>query len=165
MTGQRITTARLVLEPLAVAHAEEMAAVLDDPALHTFTGGEPASPGALRERYARLVAGPPPERDEAWLNWVLRRRDDQRLVGTVQATVTSAGTRAAIAWVVGTPWQGRGYATEAALGMASWLRAGGVNDVVATIHPEHAASAAVARRLGLEPTAERVDGEVLWRAP
>ena len=34
---------RLDLEPLGVGHAAEMARVLGDPALHDFTGGEPAT--------------------------------------------------------------------------------------------------------------------------
>jgi hypothetical protein len=33
----------------------------------------------------------------------------------------------------------------------------------AEIHPEHEASAAVARSIGLAPTTEVVDGEVVWR--
>ena len=35
--------------------------------------------------------------------------------------------------------------------------------IVAAIHPDHAASAAVARRAGMTPTAERADGEIIWR--
>jgi hypothetical protein len=34
---------RLDLEPLAVAHAAELAPLLDDPSLHEFTGGAPLS--------------------------------------------------------------------------------------------------------------------------
>ncbi|RII97089.1 GNAT family N-acetyltransferase, partial [Clavibacter michiganensis subsp. insidiosus] len=48
--------------------------------------------------------------------------------------------------------------------MVEWLREGGVGIVRAHIHPDHAASAAVARRLGLAPTDERVDGEVRWES-
>ena len=45
-----------------------------------------------------------------------------------------------------------------------WLLASGTADaVVAHIHPDHAASVAVARAAGLAPTAERHDGEVVWR--
>ncbi|WP_223165332.1 GNAT family N-acetyltransferase [Lentzea indica] len=36
-----ISTDRLDLLPLRVEHAQEMSAVLADPALHTFTGGTP----------------------------------------------------------------------------------------------------------------------------
>jgi RimJ/RimL family protein N-acetyltransferase len=160
MDAETIRTARLTLEPLAVRHAAEMAEVLGDPALHTFIGGSPETPERLRDRYARLVAGPPPGRDESWLNWVIRLDGPDRLVGYVQATVTR--DHAAVAWVVGTRWQGRGIAGEAAVALVDWLRARGTA-VVATIHPDHAASSAVARGAGLVPTGGRVDGEIVWR--
>ncbi len=49
-----------------------------------------------------------------WLNWVVRRLDDGRAVGTVQATVAKEGIDlvAEVAWV--TDYQGRGYARKAA---------------------------------------------------
>ncbi|RIJ55314.1 GNAT family N-acetyltransferase, partial [Clavibacter phaseoli] len=53
-------------------------------------------------------------------------------------------------------------AAECAAAMVAWLREDGVGVVRAAIHPDHAASEAVARRLGLAPTDERVDGEVRW---
>ncbi|MGV9772100.1 GNAT family N-acetyltransferase [Streptosporangium sp. NPDC003464] len=157
-----IRTPRLTLEPLAVEHAAQMAEALADPALHTFIGGSPATAGELRDRYARMVAGPPPGGDDAWLNWVIRLDGEEGPVGYVQATLTAG--RAYVAWVVGTPWQGRGVAGEAALALLAWLRERGVQTVVATIHPDHAASSAVARRIGLVPTDARVDGEVVWRS-
>ena len=38
-------------------------------------------------------------------------------------------------------------------------------EVVAHIHPDHAASARVATRAGLLPTPDQVDGEQVWRLP
>jgi hypothetical protein len=208
MDAELIRTPRLTLIPLAVEHAAEMAEALDDPALHTFIGGSPATPAELRSRYTRMVSGPPPGRDEVWLNWVIRLHPSQDLnrsespgalqspngseksdrpespsamqspngseksdrpespggadplTGYVQATVTPA--QASVAWVVGTPWQGRGIAGEAALALVTWLRNRGVSTIVATVHPDHAVSSAVARRAGLIPTDARVDGEVVW---
>ncbi|MEV7009455.1 GNAT family N-acetyltransferase [Streptosporangium sp. NPDC051022] len=160
MRIEAITTPRLTLEPLAVEHAAEMAEALGDPALHEFVGGSPATAEELRARYARMIAGPPPGGDDAWLNWVVRL---ERAAGHLQATVTSG--RATLAWVVGTPWQGRGIATEAARAAVAWLGERGVTAFAAMIHPGHTASSAVARHLGLVPTAERVDGEVVWRSP
>ncbi|MFI9269698.1 GNAT family N-acetyltransferase [Kitasatospora sp. NPDC052896] len=161
----RITTARrLDLLPLAVEHAAEMAAVLGDPGLHTFIGGAPATPDALRSRYERLVAGSP-DPGTVWWNWVIRLREEDRLVGTVQATVGSSarGTVAELAWVVGTPWQGRGIATEAAGALVSWLARRQVSAVIAHIHPDHLASAAVATAAGLSATDQWQDDERLWR--
>ncbi|ALU95425.1 MULTISPECIES: GNAT family N-acetyltransferase [Streptomyces] len=161
-TPPRFTTARLDALPLEPAYAEEMAVVLADPALYGFTGGEPPAPDALRARYERQCAGSP-DPGERWWNWVLRVREGGSLAGYVQATVR--GPRAEIAWVVGTPWQGRGYASEAAQGLAAHLvSAGAVRELVAHIHPDHAASAAVAVAAGLGPTGEWEDGERRWAA-
>ncbi|MFE1881392.1 GNAT family N-acetyltransferase [Streptomyces diastatochromogenes] len=159
-----ISTRRLDLLPLHVEHAEEMAVVLSDPALHTFIGGTPDTPQALRSRFQRMSAGSP-DPAVSWLNWVIRLRDESCLTGTVQATVSPSGDGpiAEVAWVVGTPWQGRGIATEAARGLVDWLSRQPVQTVIAHIHPEHRASAAVATAAGLTPTDEWHEGEMLWR--
>ncbi|WP_312888484.1 GNAT family N-acetyltransferase [Nonomuraea rhodomycinica] len=159
-----IATDRFDLLPLTVGHAAEMAVVLADPALHTFIGGEPLDEDALRARYARLAAGSP-DPAVSWLNWVIRVRDEDRLAGTVQATVRHEGPVAEVAWVVGTAWQGRGIATEAARGLVAWLLEAGARTVVAHIHPGHAASAAVAAAAGLSPTDVWQDGEIRWTTP
>ncbi|OKJ78513.1 GNAT family N-acetyltransferase [Streptomyces sp. CB02460] len=156
-TPEPFATPRLHALPLRVEYAAEMAAVLSDPALHTFTGGLPETPESLRARYTRQTAGSP-DSAELWWNWVLRSGD--ALVGYVQATVR--GDRAEIAWVVGVPWQGRGYAGEAARGLVAYLRESGVRTVIAHIHPEHTASAAVAAGAGLTRTGEWEDGEERW---
>jgi len=160
----RLSTARLTLEPLSVAHAAEISIALADPALYDFIGGEPPTTEALEARYARLESHSSPDGAEAWLNWALRARDDATLAGYVQATVSDAsvGPEADLAWVVATERQGEGIATEASDAVVTWLRERGVVRFRASIHPEHAASAAVARRLGLRPTAEEIDGEVVW---
>ncbi|MFE5737294.1 GNAT family N-acetyltransferase [Streptomyces celluloflavus] len=162
--AEAISTGRLDLLPLLVEHAEEMATVLSDPALHTFIGGTPDTPQALRSRYQRITAGSP-DPAVSWLNWVIQLRDEDCLTGTVQATISPSGHGpvAEIAWVVGTPWQGRGIATEAAQALATWLGRQPVHTVIAHIHPGHHASAAVATAAGLTPTEDRYDGEIRWR--
>ncbi|MFK0294071.1 GNAT family N-acetyltransferase [Streptomyces sp. NPDC090442] len=163
LDAQAISTRRLDLLPLRVGHAEEMATVLSDPALHTFVGGMPDTPHTLRSRYQRITAGSP-DPAVSWLNWVIRLRAESCLTGTVQATVgpSGPGAVAEIAWVVGSPWQGRGIATEAAQGLVGWLDRQPVHTVIAHIHPEHRASAAVATVAGLTPTDEWREGEIRW---
>ncbi|MER7763720.1 GNAT family N-acetyltransferase [Streptomyces sp. NPDC097619] len=163
-----IRTGRLSLVPLRVGHAAEMAGVLADPALHAFTGGAPESPEELRARYARWEAGSP-DPAVSWWNWVVRLEEEGCLTGTVQATVTVAGgpdggPAAEVAWVVGTAWQGRGIASEAARALVDWLRENGIGAVAAHVRPDHAASGAVAAAAGLVPTGDRQDGEVVWRS-
>ena len=93
---------------------------------------------------------------------MVRRREDGRAVGTVQATVTDAGRRAEVAWVIGLPWQGRGLASRAARVMVDWLEHRGALRITAHVHPEHAASQRVARAVGLTPSDDFVDGERRW---
>jgi RimJ/RimL family protein N-acetyltransferase len=128
-------------------------------------GGQPSTLAELRERYGHLVSGPE-DGDEIWLNWTVRSRAYNGAVGSVQATVvtTPEGRQAAyVAWTIGVEWQRRGFATEAACALIGWLQDHGAQDIIAHIHPEHHASAAVASRAGLHPTDEEVDGEVVWR--
>ncbi len=159
-----VDTPRLRLEPLSAAHTAELHPVLADPALYAFTGGSPPSLPELRARHARQLAGASPDGSQGWLNWVLRLRDGGAVAGFVQATVTRDGDALAadLAWLVGTAVQGRGLAAEAAVAVVAALRGRGVARFGAWVHPGHAASQAVARRCGLAPTGEVVDGEVRW---
>jgi RimJ/RimL family protein N-acetyltransferase len=150
----------VVLAPLTAADAGELAPLLDDPELHRFIGGEPLTRPALAERYMRLEGGAPEGSRESWLNWVIRRREDLQAVGTAQATVR--GDTASVAWVVGSEWQGRGYASAAARGLVAWLRGELGLTVVANIHPDHEASERVAQGAGLRLTERRVEGERVW---
>jgi RimJ/RimL family protein N-acetyltransferase len=159
-----LETPRLRLEPMTVAHADDLHPVLADPALYRFTGGEPPTPDEQRARSARQAVGASPDGTQGWLIWVLRLRDTGAVAGFVQATLTRDGDvlTADLAWVVGPAGQGRGLATEAAVAVVARLRAQGVVRFGAWMPPDHAASAAVARRCGLTPTAEVADGEVRW---
>ncbi len=162
----RIRTGRLDLLPARPAHAEEMAGALADPALYGFIGGAPPAPAALRGRYERITAGSPAPA-VSWCTWVIWLQEAGCLTGYVEATITGPADPggpavAEIAWVVGTPWQGRGIATEAARALVGWLRRQPVRTVIAHIHPGHHASAAVAAASGLAPTTVWQDGEVRW---
>jgi enoyl-CoA hydratase/carnithine racemase/RimJ/RimL family protein N-acetyltransferase len=162
----RLESDRLILEPLRVEHADELAPALDDPALHEFIGGRPATGEELRERFTRQVRGRSPDGREVWLNWVLRLRDTGHAVGTAQATVRfdDAGATADLAWVIAAEHQGQGLAKEAAGAVAAWLRAQGIDRLGARIHPGHRASMAVAQSIGLAPTPTTVDGEIQWQS-
>lgn len=150
----------LRLDPLRVDDAAEMAVVLADPALYTVIGGHPPTEAELTEQYRRQVGGRSADGTEEWLNWVVRV--DGRPVGYVQASV-HLDRHASIAWVVGTPWQRRGYATAAARAMLAELAGRGVTEVEACIAPGHRPSEAVAEHLGLVPTGQLDDeGEQRW---
>ncbi len=175
MILRELRTPRLRLLPLRAEHATEMAQVLGDRVLHEFIGGEPESEEELRARYERWSAGSPDPR-VAWCNWVVELCAQRRLVGTVQATIAPAPDRlsgyaqgariAEIAWTVGTAWQGRGIAREAACALVAALAQESgehIAAVIAHVHPDHHASAAVAAAAGLVATDVVHDGEIMWR--
>jgi RimJ/RimL family protein N-acetyltransferase len=160
-----IESERITLTPLVPDDADAVFPVLDDERLHAFTGGRPDTIEELRARLVAWATERSPDEREAWLNWLVRSVEDQRVLGTAQATVERdrAELRAAIAWTIGSAEQGRGVGTEAARAIVGWLIEDGVTTVEAYVHPEHAASAGVARNAGLVATDETVDGEVVWR--
>lgn len=155
-----------MLEPLRVKHAEELAPVLDDVALHGFTGGEPAGVEELQLRFQRQVRGQSPDGRERWLNWAVRQRATGGLLGMVQATLKTGEPEAVaeLAWLIGTPHQTQGYAKEAVGLTAKWLLEQRVHCLRAHIHPRHEASMALARSIGLMPTQTVVNGEHRWQS-
>jgi RimJ/RimL family protein N-acetyltransferase len=155
-----LRTTRLVLHPLTVGDAAEMVHVLADHALYDFTGGRPPSLEALEQTYERQIAGSP-RSGEVWHNWVIRLRESELAIGFVQATARS--DRADVAWLVGTKWQSRGFATEAAAEMCRWLREGGIDLFTAHVRRGHVASEHVAAAIGFHATDETdEDGETVW---
>ena len=161
----RLVTDRLALVALRREDAAEMVHVLADPGLYAFIGGEPPTLDKLEVQYRGWVAGSPRPGD-TWHNWVVRLRGDGGdgpAIGHLQATVIGDDRVADIAWLIGSAWQGCGYASEAARALVRWLEASGVASVTAHVHPAHAASGRVAARAGLRPTSETEAGEVVWR--
>jgi RimJ/RimL family protein N-acetyltransferase len=169
LTAPALASQRLDLEPLTVGHAAEAALVFDDARLHTYMGSVPATVDELRSRFRRQSPGRSPDGSQDWLNWMIRDRASDALAGTVQATVHHAGEHhdgrrllAEVAWVVTTPFQGQGVATEAATVMIDWLSRSGVDGIIAHVHPDNQASIGVARNLGLHPSDVTQDDEVRW---
>lgn len=89
--------------------------------------------------------------------------DDQQRSGRPTIRKHDDDAVADVAWVIAAPDQRRGYAREAAAAMVGRLRRHGARVVNAYVRPQHEASMAVARSLGLHRTETMVDGEVRWR--
>ena len=153
----------LLLLPMFPSDAEALFELLKEPALYSFTGGAPpSSVHGLKERLHSWERRRSPDGEEVWLNWTLRLKGTETVVGYVQASIKERS--ADLAWVVGLPFQGRGYATEASRKVAGWLTERlKINRLTANIHPKHAASQRVAKHVGLHPGSEvTTEGEEIW---
>ncbi len=140
------------LEPQAAHHAQAMYPLLAEPALYTFVDQPPpASEAALRERFRRLEARRSPDGRQQWLNWVIRLHGgpaDGPLAGFVQATVYGDGS-AAIAYVLGSAFTGRGIARQATARMLDLLAAEhGVQLAFATVDQRNTRSLHLLQALG-----------------
>src|SRR4051812_44824605 len=108
-----LRTTRLDLIPITSALAPEMFQVLGDPGLYEYMNSSPPANVATLFRQFEIWEGRrSPDRSELWLNWALRLKSNNLLMGHVQAGVFA--DHADIAWILGVRWQHLGYATEAA---------------------------------------------------
>ncbi len=148
---------------MSVSDAAELHALLWSPDVNTGTDDGPAvSLQDVRARIRRWECRRSPDGSEIWLNWTLRLKDDQTVVGRMQATVTDRW--ADLAWVIGRRFRKQGYATEAGRCIAVWLlEFYNLREVRAAIRPDNSASQRVAAKVGLRRGGERTsDGDEVW---
>ncbi len=141
-----IKSSTLVLEPQVAGHAEEMFAILSDPAIYQHENAPPQSLDWLRSRYARLESRRSTDGGEQWLNWVIRLPTSE-VAGYVQATVR--GERASIAYELASVHWGRGLAYQAVDAMIAELAARyRVRNLFAVLKRSNVRSLRLLRRLG-----------------
>jgi RimJ/RimL family protein N-acetyltransferase len=145
-----IRTARLALEPQCAAHADEMFAVLADPAIYEYENEPPPSVEWLRHRFTLLESRRSSDGQEHWLNWVVRRREGD-LIGYVQATVMP-GARALVAYELNSRYWRNGFGREAVAAMIEELaQRYGVHTVAAVFKSRNERSRGLLRALGFSP--------------
>ena len=149
-----IVTPTLTLEPLLASHAGEMFELLSDPAIYQYLDyTAPVSVEYLRGIYQRWEARRSPDASEAWLNWVVRLRD-QPLAGYVQATVAS-NRSAHVAYILASKYWGCGYARLSVEAMLEHLASAyAVDRYLATVEVGNQRSIRLLERLGFYPVAQ-----------
>jgi ribosomal-protein-alanine N-acetyltransferase len=111
------TSPALTFEWLEETHADALYEGFSDLQVSQFTAEQlPGSLADMRREFAHFHAGAPPERQQIWMNWVIRESGSQQLVGTLQATVFQAGALWIGYKLIRSAW-GRGIATAA----VQWL--------------------------------------------
>ncbi|UCC14830.1 MAG: GNAT family N-acetyltransferase [Gammaproteobacteria bacterium] len=142
----------MTLEPQTSAHADEMFAVLSDPAIYKYENEPPASVEWLRNRYRQLETRRSPDGSQQWLNWVVRL-PDSRLAGYVQATVGAEG-HCHIAYIFASAFWGKGYAFESVEAMIAELAASyGARTLWAVFKEDNSRSYRLLERLAFHPAA------------
>ena len=159
----RLATARLDLRPATLADFPLWAGIFAEPD-STPIGG-PVDAEAAWGAFCVYAAG--------WLLhghglWAVDRRADGALLGFVLLGLEWDDAEPEIGWLFGAAARGQGYATEAAAAVRDHAAALlGPGAAVSCTAPGHAASEAVARRLGArrDPAAEAAlgDGTRIWR--
>lgn len=158
-----LETERLRLAPMTVNDAAELNELHWPPESDApVKYGSSPSLEDFRARIRRWEHRRSPDGAEVWLNWTLRQKHDQSIVGRMQATVTEC--RADMAWVIGRRHRNRGYATEAGRCIAAWLpEFFDLEEVRATINPDNTVSQRVAANVGLRRSGEWTgDGDEVW---
>jgi RimJ/RimL family protein N-acetyltransferase len=142
-----IETERLVLSPLVAADVEPLRALTDDPAIVAaisflrapFTLDDARILIAMNDNGRDLFRG-------------IRRRGDAALIGVIGSHEQGAGI-IEIGYWIGTSFQRRGYAFEAARAAIDRLRAvTPAARIVAECRPDNRASWHILERLGFRPT-------------
>jgi RimJ/RimL family protein N-acetyltransferase len=143
-----IESRTLRLEPLSVAHADEMFDLMSAPAIYTYIPEKPpVSVSALRQRYQQLERGQSADGRQRWLNWIVRLESGP-CAGYVQATIHPTHT-ADFAFVFAPRYWGQGVAYEACSAALPRLAGEfGVTAVFATVDPKNSRSVRLLERLG-----------------
>lgn len=116
-----IETARLLLEPLRVEHANLCFHKLTEPDLYTYVPQDPPNEVAdLAKRYQFILSQPP--EGELWLNWFGKSNLDGTYICFVQATVRRAENLAMLAYQTFFPYRRQGFAKEACKAVIDHLR-------------------------------------------
>lgn len=108
---------RPVIEDLRVEHLAELATHLRHPEVYEHIGGVPSLEDFILDR-ERALRGPGPEAgEERWLNFLVRERFCNNVLGRLEATLHDS--IAEVAFLFGPRHWGKGFAQEA----LSWLHA------------------------------------------
>jgi RimJ/RimL family protein N-acetyltransferase len=140
-----LETERLILRAWRDDDLDAYAAMVADPETMRFLGGPLARPDAWRSMAGMLGH---------WVlrghgMWAVERKGDGALIGRIGVQRPESWPAIEVAWTLGRPYWGQGYATEAAKASLDWgFETLPVPKLVSYIDSENVPSQNVAKRLG-----------------
>ncbi|MFC0250321.1 GNAT family N-acetyltransferase [Massilia consociata] len=154
-----LTSARLRLEPMCLAHYDGLRMLNADPLVMRFISGRPETPEETLAVIAR-VQGRWEKFGHSWWSFIELETGELVGAGCIQHLGHDPANEHEIGWRLRPDRWGRGYATEAARRMACFAFDDlAAPSLVAICHPANTDSAGVMRRLGM-----RYRGEETWHA-
>ena len=148
-----MTHTQVTLTPVSTEDAVDMFSALSHPGVGDFIGGPIAdSRESMQHVIERWVAGPQSkDAQELWFNYVVRLSDGTA-IGHAQATVHSSWSE--VAWVLGTPWWGKGLGFETATSLLRVVTEQlSIPTAWAAVHPDNVRSLRLLVRLGFQEVA------------
>jgi RimJ/RimL family protein N-acetyltransferase len=147
-------TERLVVRNWSIADAAAFFDIYRRWEVARWLGAEPRALETLDEAEARLTRWTELSLGaDVTGRWAVQCREDGRVVGTVLLVPLPDGDgEVEVGWHFHPAAWGKGYATEAARGALDRAFRHGLDEVLAVVRPDNAASIAVCRRLGMEPS-------------
>jgi RimJ/RimL family protein N-acetyltransferase len=144
-----ILVSRLVIEELRVEHLAELAKCLHRNEVYEHIGGLPSREDFILDREIALSGPGPAAPDERWLNFLVRERSSNNMLGRLEATVHDS--IAEVAFLFDPDQWGKGFAREA----LAWLHeeiehTSGVTSFWATTVPENTRCQALLTRSGYQ---------------
>jgi len=155
-----LESARLVYEQITKQHAQELKSCLCDPKVYENVddGIAPTFDELLQSFASRERGSPEQRRDETWVNYAVRIKEYQVVIGRVEATVIES--RAEVAYILGVSYWRQGYGSESLTWLQRFLRQHyRVEEFWATVTPGNEAS----KRLLLKNNYVEVSDEKLPR--
>jgi ribosomal-protein-alanine N-acetyltransferase len=145
---RKLSTERLVLEPLQESHAPEMFRVLVDPIIYTFLHERPPfTEEELRARFRFLEKRLSPDGRVEWLSWVIRDHAGDGL-GLLHVENYPEGVAGISVVLAPRAWR-NGYAREAVAAVIRELaQQRGVAGFFATVSPRNEAALRLFEKLG-----------------
>nr|WP_296077331.1 GNAT family protein [uncultured Actinoplanes sp.] len=143
-----IATERLILRRFRKADAPVLAAYRSDPDVARYQSWEAPFPLPRAETAVANFMASDPDR-AGWFQYAIERIDDRTLIGDVAVRLHDNLMQAEIGFTLATPYQGKGFATEAVSAVLDRLfRVQGVHKVTGECDARNTPSAGLMERLG-----------------
>ena len=165
MKHEGFHSSRLMMELIRKEHASKAFDVFQHRDLYMYLPQGVPTLYDLEKQYSAWECTDSPDGAEYWLNWVVVHKITQKIIGRVQIGIDKDKKEGSIAYMIGVPFQGKGYGTESVQALLTHCKNKyGVLVFKAWIDTRNVSSIRLVEKLGMEriefiEKADHFDGE------